>query len=174
MKTLLAFVAFLIVFAAGSTAADEAVSSKASSSASPPLWTGFYVGLNAGGFWNSSTGGAVNWANFAAASNSHFASSLAAVSAPTGFASARGYDGFSGGGQIGYNWQVTDKIVVGVETDFQGRSGFGNSMNAGGFPAPSPRRGAGSIGSVRGRSGVLIAPDLLIYGTGGFAYGGAN
>jgi outer membrane immunogenic protein len=30
------------------------------------------------------------------------------------------------------------------------------------------------LGTVRGRIGYLISPALLIYGTGGFAYGGAN
>jgi opacity protein-like surface antigen len=29
-------------------------------------------------------------------------------------------DGFIGGGQIGYNWQVTPIWVVGLEADFQG------------------------------------------------------
>ena len=29
-------------------------------------------------------------------------------------------DGFIGGGQIGYNWQYSPLIVLGVEADFQG------------------------------------------------------
>src|SRR5690348_8054452 len=40
----------------------------------------------------------------------------------SGFAfSNREYpDGFIGGGQIGYNWQYSPLIVVGLEADFQG------------------------------------------------------
>ncbi|MGA8169397.1 MAG: outer membrane beta-barrel protein [Methylocystis sp.] len=61
-----------------------------------------------------------------------------------------------GGGQIGYNLQLSPLFVAGLETDFQGSS----SRNLNWF------------GTVRGRLGVTpFSPNLLIYGTGGFAYG---
>ena len=28
--------------------------------------------------------------------------------------------GFLGGGQVGYNWQIFQPLVIGIETDFQG------------------------------------------------------
>ena len=55
-------------------------------------WTGLYAGLNAG-------------ANFGVGQSDGF------------FAHSRRY-GFSGGGQLGYNFQIDD-FVIGVETDIQ-------------------------------------------------------
>jgi outer membrane immunogenic protein len=61
-----------------------------------------------------------------------------------------------GGGQVGYNLQLSPMFVAGLETDFQGAS----SRNLNWF------------GTVRGRLGITpFSPNLLIYGTGGFAYG---
>jgi opacity protein-like surface antigen len=64
--------------------------------------------------------------------------------------------------------------VTGVEADIQG-SGIKASANA----APtSPFKDLISFeqklswfGTVRGRLGVTVTPDLLLYGTGGLAYG---
>ena len=85
--------------------------------------------------------------------------------------------GVIGGGQIGYNFQVTPMFVVGAETDFQGTSlgsGGGNNNNWGwlfGFPPVATAR-LNWFGTVRGRVGItLLSPQLLVYGTGGFAYG---
>ncbi len=99
--------------------------------------------------------------------------------------------GVLGGAQVGYNYQF-GQIVIGVETDFQGTSISGGDNNAsqalilspyyntrvGGseFLAPiGAHIGANTslswFGTVRGRVGYLVLPTLLIYGTGGFAYG---
>ncbi len=68
--------------------------------------------------------------------------------------------GFTGGGQIGYNFQ-SGSFVYGLETDIQyrdgRRNGFGSSSNY--------------FGTVRARVGYAI-DRTLIYATGGFAYGG--
>ena len=67
-----------------------------------------------------------------------------------GHADASGDDGLVGGVQLGYNWQASH-IVYGVEGDI--------SLS-----------GSDSIdwlGSVRGRLGYLLLPNLLIYGTAG-------
>ncbi|KAB2853823.1 MAG: porin family protein, partial [Bauldia sp.] len=75
--------------------------------------------------------------------------------------------GVVGGGQIGYNYQISPLFVVGLETDFQGTSlrsnnGFGNAS----LPW---------FGTVRGRAGfALLESKLFVYGTGGFAYGELN
>src|SRR5215469_16915705 len=77
----------------------------------PPFtWTGFYIGLNAGGIF---TTGSRSASLFAPAT---FAFPVTA-SFPGGLGS--GQTGFLGGGQAGYNWQ-TGAFVLGVETDFQG------------------------------------------------------
>ncbi len=95
--------------------------------------------------------------------------------------------GVLGGAQIGYNFQF-GQFVIGAETDFQGTSISGQGDNSPLTLFKSPYGGAnryltpiGAVtgantslswfGTVRGRVGYLIMPTLLIYGTGGFAYG---
>jgi outer membrane immunogenic protein len=74
-----------------------------------------------------------------------------------------------GGGQVGYNWQIMDRVVVGVETDFQGVTGGGSNWSSRSLGSPSTHT-PNSIGSVRGRAGYLLTPTLQVYGTGGMAY----
>ncbi|ARN83682.1 outer membrane protein [Methylocystis bryophila] len=83
-----------------------------------------------------------------------------------------GTGGVLGGGQLGYNYQFTPLFVAGLEADFQGSSIGGGSSSFGG-PMGGERRSVDWFGTVRGRVGTIaIDPKWLIYGTGGFAYGG--
>jgi opacity protein-like surface antigen len=87
--------------------------------------------------------------------------------------------GVIGGAQAGYNWQI-GSLVTGPEADIQG-SGIKGSANAVptssvGDPIPvgtliSSEPKLSWFGAVRGRLGVTVTPDLLLYGTGGLAYG---
>jgi len=87
--------------------------------------------------------------------------------------------GVIGGAQFGYNWQI-GSLVTGLEADIQG-SGIKGSARAIptvlGTAFPDPRSVISSeqklswFGTVRGRVGVTVTPDLLLYGTGGLAYG---
>ncbi|MGV6876331.1 outer membrane protein [Pseudochelatococcus sp. B33] len=116
-------------------------------------WTGFYVGVNAGYAWNANN------------DNGYYIDG--------GYYKSGSDDGgFTGGGQIGYNYQI-DQFVVGVEADINyadlkgknnawGYSGIGSSSN-----------GIEWFGTVRARLGFAI-DRVLIYGTGGFAYGGGG
>jgi outer membrane immunogenic protein len=70
-------------------------------------------------------------------------------------------DGFTGGVQAGYNWQ-TNQIVFGVEGDLQ-FSGADDTFASWKFANPW-------FGTLRGRIGYSFS-NILIYGTGGFAYG---
>ncbi len=152
----------------------------------PPMWTGFYVGLNAGYTWSGSnnvTLGAWSGAfNPAQGNAAIFAANYALLS--SGVFGAN-HDGFIGGGQIGYNWQFYNgAIVAGVEADIQGVAGsnsrtnfatglvdqFGNTI----VSATSVSKSLDYLGTVRGRLGWLFTPTLLVYGTGGLAYGGVN
>ncbi|WP_238294383.1 outer membrane protein, partial [Methylobacterium longum] len=96
----------------------------------------------------------------------------------------RSQDGFSGGGQIGYNFQLTpgSGVVIGIEADAQYLD-FGRSRNnafvsgalAPGYYLTDPR-GLSSLdffGTVRGRLGYAF-DRTLVYGTGGFAYGSGS
>ena len=155
----------------------------------PPLWTGFYVGLNAGGTWSASNSVTVS-------SAPAFANPLllvntvpfvvASAAGATGILNTGNAGGFLGGGQIGYNWQFANVFVAGLEADIQGvassRSsvaGVTNTFSAN-FPALPVITGINTsksldyIGTVRGRIGWLFTPTLLVYGTGGLAYGGVN
>jgi len=71
-----------------------------------------------------------------------------------------GTDGFVGGGFLGYNYQI-DNFVAGVEGDL-GYGGF-KGDNAG-----TEVKG-GLNGSVRGRLGYAVSPDILPYITAGGA-----
>ena len=78
----------------------------------PPFtWTGFYIGLNAGGILSS---GSKNATLIAPDSELWLSNYF-----PGGLGS--GKTGFIGGGQAGYNWQ-TGAFVLGVVTDFDGTS----------------------------------------------------
>jgi outer membrane immunogenic protein len=144
-------------------------------------WTGWYVGVNAGASmgkaktdFNGAPGFLLNTLSFAT---------------PPGFV---GFDeaspgGFIGGGQIGYNWQYSPLIVVGLEADFQGAlEKDSNTLGPINFSAPAanggnPFLGSNSLnyaakiewfGTARARIGYVWGNgNVLSYVTGGFAYG---
>ncbi|WP_363349133.1 outer membrane beta-barrel protein [Methylocystis echinoides] len=156
----------------------------------PPMWTGFYVGLNAGGTWAAS-GNITNTAFGIVPGPGVFPQpvlSAEAAASATSFVSGNNNGGFIGGGQIGYNFQFYNNFIVGLEADIQGIAGTSGSRS---FIATTPSSfpaGTGStfttvgqlrgsldyLGTVRGRLGWLFTPTLLVYGTGGFAYGGVS
>ncbi|HEY1864174.1 MAG TPA: outer membrane beta-barrel protein [Roseiarcus sp.] len=147
----------------------------------PPFtWTGFYVGVNAGGIWPSGSRNATIFAPaaFAFPVSTFFPGGLGSQSA-----------GFIGGGQAGYNWQ-TGAFVLGVETDFDGTT-LSKSVDRTGLPftgAGVPTILLGDtltihaktslswLGTTRARLGFVATPDnrLMIYATGGVAYGGGS
>src|SRR4051794_12089266 len=80
-------------------------------------WTGFYVGVNAGyGFSNNDRN---SLGSFQATSGSLTAPlNTYAGTVTTDGLNNRNNDGFVGGGQIGYNYQI-GSFVIGVEADLQ-------------------------------------------------------
>jgi outer membrane immunogenic protein len=164
-------------------AADMAVKAPPPPPAPAPVysWTGWYVGLNAGGGWggdgidNSLTPGACN------RSAAECAAVFASLNAVLGGSFDIHPSGFIGGGQIGYNYQ-NGVFVWGIETDFQGADVKGSASTAvsvvpPGFPTVLVTgTGTGSekldwFGTLRGRLGWTPTPPLLVYATGGLAYG---
>src|ERR1700746_834230 len=87
-------------------------------------WTGFYIGLSAGGGFglggidNNVTSAFCNIVFVAQGCDPGQASSAAAAAVPGGFDKTHP-SGFIGGGQIGYNYQM-GWFVWGVEADFSG------------------------------------------------------
>jgi outer membrane immunogenic protein len=146
----------------------------------PPFtWTGFYVGVNAGGIWPSGSRSASIFDP-----NSGIDGGFINAGFPGGLGSQSA--GFIGGGQAGYNWQ-TGAFVLGVETDFDGStlskkfnnigSPFATATGLGGdFLTVNGKNSLTWLGTTRGRVGFVATPDnrLMIYATGGVAYGGGN
>ena len=193
MKTLLTSLAAFTALTAAASAADLP------RRAPPPVftpvpvftWTGFYFGINAGyGFdANDSQGATVIGVSPVGAPNNRIFANAAGNAVTSGVLAFPGngsQDGFTGGGQVGYNYQFTpgNGIVVGIEADAQ-YVDFGASRNRFAFATPG---GTGGIipgtlvynpsgvssldyfGTVRGRIGYAV-DKALFYGTGGFAYG---
>lgn len=150
----------------------------------PPMWTGFYLGLNAGYSWSSRN--QVDTATANVFDDPFFhgeGEGVGAALSQTGTASAP-TNGFIGGGQIGYNYQFVQSFLVGIEADIQGAGLRGNGSFVGygvdTFPdddvssTVAHQKNVDWLGTVRGRIGWLATPTLLVYGTGGFAYGGVK
>jgi outer membrane immunogenic protein len=138
------------------------------------IWTGFYVGVNGGYGWSSE---AVYYPPNDPASILGLTSSGVV---PTPSASYH-VNGALGGGQIGYNYQMMN-WMVGIEADYQWSdfSGTGTALfrlrttNSASSLANANlvvNESMNSFGTVRARLGLIPATPLLLYGTGGFAYG---
>jgi len=146
-KYLLASVAALGLVAAGAASAADLPSRKGPvvAPAYVPVftWTGFYVGANAGYGW-----GNVN------AGDTFFGGRTISIG---------DVDGFIGGGQVGYNYQI-GQFVVGAEADIQGAD-----LNSG-SSVFGDRVRTEYFGTVRARVGLAF-DRFMPYVTGGWAYG---
>ena len=154
----------------------------------PPLWTGFYFGANVGGIFDASTGASISAAPLfndttgaALGAPSYFgAASAASIASNASLSNA----GVIGGGQIGYNWQFNNSFLAGLEADIQGTTLSSNASASGAATEPSTgslvsttaslTKSLSYLGTVRGRLGFLATPTLLVFGSGGLAYGGMN
>jgi outer membrane immunogenic protein len=132
-------------------------------------WTGFYLGVHAGGIWSSSTDN-VTPGNSAAVTF-FVPSGQLATSLPLSSSA------FIGGGQLGHNWQINPTWVAGFEADFSGTD-LGNKVS---LPAPdggtrmmTANETLDWFGTIRGRIGVTPTDRALWYFTGGLAYAHAN
>ncbi|MCB1533569.1 MAG: porin family protein [Rhodoblastus sp.] len=108
-------------------------------------WTGLYVGVNGGGWFNNSR-----------------------VNVFPGISGKLGGGGGLIGGTLGYNWQTANRIVVGLETDLDYRT---KTTVTPPFSVSS-QTNDGYLGTLRGRVGYGF-DRALIYVTGGLAYGNA-
>lgn len=130
-------------------------------------WMGFYAGVNAGYVVDN------NDRVLTTGNTPANAAALLAGNRPTFFRADS--DGFTGGGQVGYNYQFgASRFVAGLEADaaytdldrtrtFVGPTGLASQY----------RSSLDYLGTVRGRVGYAF-DRLLVYGTGGLAYGGTS
>jgi outer membrane immunogenic protein len=175
--TAVASVALALV--AGSAFAADLPSRKAPPVYIPPppsfSWNGLYGGVNIGyGFGNGDqeTGGIA-----------YITGVRNVLPGSSALGGSSNLNGVLGGGQVGYNWQFSPWLVFGIETDIQASdvhdtvtsSGAVQDAFGGHIQSANSTKSVDWFGTVRGRIGVTpFIPNLLIYGTGGFAYGGVN
>jgi outer membrane immunogenic protein len=130
----------------------------------PPAftWTGFYAGLNAGARIGSND-------KVTTTGNAGFVGLVPGGAVP---GSLRiGDAGFAGGAQIGYNQQF-GMIVAGLETDFQYVGGQrGTAFTGATGIVTTANRDDGYLGTLRARLGLVASDRLMVYVTGGLAYG---
>ena len=141
-------------------------------------WTGFYVGVNAGGGWRDPAdfttvltpcniaGNCTSSVVFGNPANQALGSALGTGSGSKG-------SGFVGGGQIGYNWQFNN-IVLGIEGDveyFKRSSSLTGSgiVSTGDVLTVSNEIKSNWLATVRPRLGYAW-DRLLVYATGGVAF----
>jgi outer membrane immunogenic protein len=148
MKRILLASAGVLAMASLANAAD--LPRQMYSKAPPPMvapyynWTGFYVGINGGGAWGTSS-----------------------------WDSTGGFDVSGGmiGGTVGYNWQ-TGPWVLGVEGDLDWASVKGSTNVIGCVTANCSTENTW-LGTVRGRVGYAF-DRWMPYITGGVAFGGVD
>jgi outer membrane immunogenic protein len=133
-------------------------------------WSGFYGGVNVGYGWGN------NDMSFADATPG-FPGGSGFPATPQSIGNRS--SGVIGGGQIGYNWQM-GSLVTGLEADIQGTGIRGMTqapaavdftLGPGEIANATSERQLAWFGTVRGRLGVAVTPNLLLFGTGGLAYG---
>jgi outer membrane immunogenic protein len=157
-RTALRFLFASLVFGAAHAASAADMPAKAPLYKAPPAiafnWTGFYVGAAAGYIWGHSR---------------HCDTSAFCTD---GF----DVDGFTAGGEIGYNWQWTN-WVFGLEADISYANAKGTTTTVPppfgfncGTAVPTCRTNLDWFGTVRGRVGPTF-DRWFPYVTGGFAYG---
>ena len=124
----------------------------------PPVvynWTGFYGGVNVGYSWGQHTNEwTVNPAFFSVSESQNM-------------------NGVVGGVQWGYNWQIGN-WVIGTESDFNGSAQSGNTtycVIAGCGTTALADHKLPWFGTSRTRLGFLPSQYVLLYATGGLAYG---
>lgn len=120
-------------------------------------WTGGYVGINAG-------------YAFGKAKSNVYEEDFDEESTFT-YDYNESANGFIGGVQAGYNWQM-NKLVLGVETDIQA-SYLEAKLNYSDYGVKVATK-IDWFGTTRARIGFTPLDRLMVYATGGIAYGKIN
>lgn len=140
----------------------------AADSASSFNWTGPYVGVHLGYGW-----GNADTAFSPLPTTAGFFNLAPTTLSPNP-------SGVTGGLQAGYNYQAGG-FVFGIDADFSGTGMSGTTtvspiIQSDGTPFPGDgllraHQDIGWYGTLRPRAGYAVLPTLLVYATGGLAYG---
>lgn len=160
--------AFILGAASSVPAADVAAPFfKAPIAAPVSSWTGYYIGLNGGYAWQDRP----------VALSMNDPAAINGISLVGSLSIPHEIDGGFAGFQAGYNWQFAPRWLAGIETDFQFGNLEGNPSlplitSGGGIPGVvNFSEGVEWFGTLRGRLGFMPVENMLLYGTGGLAYG---
>ena len=162
----------------GASAADMAVKARPAPIIAPVYnWTGWYVGLNAGAVVNDTSYNLDPTGCYLLGCG---VGGFAGQPARTFATRLHGSDA-TAGGQFGYNYQFSPLWVAGFEADINWNGLRQSDTVVQILPTPIYFPGSTFVhtvttsldwfGTVRGRVGVLATPNILLYGTGGLAYG---
>jgi outer membrane immunogenic protein len=124
-----------------------------------PTWTGFYIGGHIGGAWGEEVGSTLNTTALA----------LAGTQTPGN------YNGFLGGVQAGYNYQISPNWVIGIEGDWSWTNAKGTTTTASLVPGVT-LGGSTTVkwySTLTGRVGYT-AGNWLLYVKGGGAWSNAD
>lgn len=160
-----------ILLASAAVALSATVSNAADVADAPVTdWTGFYVGIH-GGYGGGTFDYPMNVTTDL--TGSFNGSPIDDLDYDFGADLTAG--GFFGGLQAGWNWQM-DSIVLGVEGDIA-LSDITGELEIYSDTANASISGGSTVewfGTARLRGGFLATPELLVYATGGLAWGSVN
>jgi outer membrane immunogenic protein len=157
------FASFAVAFGATAANAADIVDTPVSD------WSGFYVGVH-GGYGGGTFDYPMNVTTDLGDGAPPFLSDL-----DYDFGADLTASGFFGGLQAGWNWQM-DSIVLGVEGDIA-LSDITGELEIYSDTADASIGGGSTVewfGTARLRGGFLATSDLLVYATGGLAWGSVN
>lgn len=172
-RLIVAAAAFTLLGGTSAFAADAVVYNDAAPVAPDAVfsWTGGYIGVNLG------YGGGDAKHPFSVKALDTNQGAL--IDAPGSRTIAKGSlnmtsSGFLGGVQAGWNFQ-SDRVVYGVEADFQGSDVKGETNFSLNYEGDTAKGKIGTklnwFGTVRARLGYAATDRFLVYATGGLAYG---
>lgn len=197
MKKLFVAGTALAAFAGSAAAADLPVKAPPPAAIVAYSWSGFYAGGNAGWSWGRATtdqtdststttvqrcfrdanSGEITGGQAVGICGAVFPITTGPVTTTAATSARANVDGFVGGVQAGYNYQFNRNWLAGIEADFQysDQKGDATECSVTGCPAGSAFGSASHrlrwFGTLRGRLGWLPSDRILLYVTGGGAYG---
>ncbi len=160
----------VIALASSASAADIAYKAPAAQVVVPSAnWTGIYLGGHVGGSW-----GKADTSNSWMTTNGVLTSNVPGLNAGTFAGLDRSFDlngSFTGGVQVGYNYEFSNRVVLGIEGDFAWADNKGNDSYIASVEGPtySSESKTEWFATIRGRAGYSFG-TVLPYVTGGVAF----
>lgn len=179
VKNLLGAIAFSLVGIPVALAADMPVKAPVNAPVAAVYnWTGFYVGGAIGARRTDSdlSIGSIDELSFNNTFTQHDLPTCAQQPLrPCRTGASSGGTAFRVGSYVGFNWQFGERWVAGIEGDWAWADNTTTNDGFKFFLGNPPPDSSFSVrttwdASARGRLGYLVAPTVLLYGTGGAAW----